>query len=59
MKENKKDDKFLFVVNLLREFYYEKNGKEDTIGFLKEMIKLLEEEQNIKIISLLNEGKNE
>lgn len=43
MKENKKDDKFMFVVRLLREFYYEKNGKEDTIGFLKEMIKLLEE----------------
>lgn len=35
---------FEMVVTLLREFYYEKNGKESTIEFLKEMVKELESE---------------
>ena len=36
------DKDFKLVITLLREFYYEKNGKEATIEFLKEMIKMLE-----------------
>lgn len=31
------------AIEYLREFYYEKNGKEDTIEFLKFIIKKLEE----------------
>lgn len=31
------------AIQLLREFYYEKNGKESTIEFLKFIIRKLEE----------------
>lgn len=34
---------FKKAIELLREFYYEKNGKEETIKFLKFIIKKLEE----------------
>lgn len=33
---------FELAVKLLREFYYEKNGKEATIEFLKTIVKELE-----------------
>lgn len=32
---------FELAIKLLREFYYEKNGKVETINFLKQIIKLL------------------
>lgn len=37
---------FELAVQLLREFYYEKNGKKSTIEFLKEIINELEKESN-------------
>lgn len=40
MEENRKVS-FERVVELLREFDYEKNGKEDTIDFLENMIYFL------------------
>ena len=36
------DKDFELAIKLLREFYYEKNGKEETISFLKEVLKILE-----------------
>ena len=35
--------KFETAIELLREFYYEKNGKQTTIEFLKYIIRMLEE----------------
>lgn len=36
---------FELAVQLLREFYYEKNGKETTIEFLKFILKELENDE--------------
>jgi hypothetical protein len=35
--------KFETAIQLLREFYYEKNGKEDTIEFLEFILRKLKE----------------
>ena len=35
---------FKMVITLLKEFNYERNGKEATIEFLKEMVRQLEDE---------------
>lgn len=36
--------KFETAIQMLREFYYEKNGKEDTIEFLEFILRKLKEE---------------
>ena len=36
--------KFETAIQLLREFFYEKNGKEDTIEFLEFILRKLKEE---------------
>lgn len=41
--KNEKLRNMKIIFNMLREFYYEKNGKEKTIEFLEKMIKELKE----------------
>lgn len=39
--ETEENSKFKMIINLLREFYYERNGIETTIKFLEEMLEEL------------------